>query len=476
MIFKDKAIEEIVDTYVRLKKEKEKNIIRHKNRLIELKNTLDKLDKVAMEANQAKVDHYKKDPLKEKLRNLKLKKTSSISSINVSNVEKDPKHAKNSIQPLREFESDITKNEKYMNYNARDYIEENLMQLTKSKNEDLNAKSDHETLKEARLFFKSINAENMEPQDILDRFQNVVKYSCIPLTKCTKHFESALQKDLSDFKILKMLCEKGGSRKSGRSQKDMICELVANLKHALSLWRKLHYNTHLYLTSHLVFAYHDALKAYPKEINQGTEQEEILEIVIKGIDNETPLETDEMKELIRLIKTYSNKIEHSSGFEHRLMLKPDLNDWIHSSSLKQQLTTKDDVSKLVEKLTSQRLNIQSLKSLHAEYEQRISEYTEKIKNIAAYIKNIVNEQESHIAMREHQNIRQYEKEIEALRYELDGPNLTLMEIDIQLFKSTLAPFIDIIETKQKPDQNEYTNSCQITISPWCYYLDQQVTR
>ena len=79
-------------------------------------------------------------------------------------------------------------------------------------------------------------------------------------------------------------------------------------------------------------------------------------------------------------------------------------------------------------------------------------------------------------MREHQNIRQYEKEIEVLRYELDGPNLKLMEIDIQLFKSTLAPFIDIIETKQKPDQNEYTNSCQITISPWCYYLDQQVTR
>ena len=476
MVFKDKAIEEIVDTYVRLKKEKEKNIIRHKNRLIELKKTLDTLDKVSTEAKV----HHKKDPLKEKLNNLKLKKTSSMSSIKDSKVETDPKHTKNcfqnSIQPVREFDYDITKNEKYLNYNARDFIEENLMQLTKSENEDSNVKSDHETLKEARVFFKSNNAENLEPQDILDRFQNVVKYRYIPLTKCTKHFEAALHKDLSDFKILKTLCEKGGSRKSGRSQKDMICELIANLKHALSLWRKLHYNTQLYLSSHLVFAYHDALKTYPKESNQTTEQDEILRIVIKGIDNENPLETDEMKELVRLIKTYSNKIEHSSGFEHRLMLKPDLNDWIHSSSLKQQLTTNDDVLKLVEKLTSQRLNIQSLKTLHAEYEQRIGDYTEKINKIAAYIKNIVNEQESHIAMREHQNIRQYEKEIEALRYELDEPNLTLMEIDIQLFNSILAPVLDIIETKQKRDQNEHTNSCQMIILPWHYHLEQQVTR
>ena len=79
-------------------------------------------------------------------------------------------------------------------------------------------------------------------------------------------------------------------------------------------------------------------------------------------------------------------------------------------------------------------------------------------------------------MREHRNIRQYEKEIEALQYELDGPNLTLMEIDIQLFKSTLAPFLDIIGMKQKLDQNEYINSYQIIIVPWSYHLDQQVTR
>ena len=160
MVFKDKAIEEIVDTYVRLKKEKEKNIIRHKNRLIELKKTLDTLDKVSTEAKV----HHKKDPLKEKLNNLKLKKTSSMSSIKDSKVETDPKHTKNcfqnSIQPLREFDNDITKNEKYLNYNARDFIEENLMQLTKSENEDSNVKSDHETLKEARVFFKSNNAEN----------------------------------------------------------------------------------------------------------------------------------------------------------------------------------------------------------------------------------------------------------------------------------------------------------------------------
>ena len=479
MIFKDKAIEEIVDTYVRLKKEKEKNIKTHKIRLIELKKTLDTLDKVATQANQAKVNHHKKDPLKEKLRNLKLKKTSSISSVKDSKVERDPKHAKqciqNSIQPLREFDNDITKNKKYLNYNERDYIEENLMQLTKFEDEDSSVKSDNGTLKGARAFFKSNNAENLEPQDILDRFQNVVKYSYIPETKCTKHFDSVLDKDLTDFKILKKLCEKGGSRKSGRSQKDMIFESVANLKHAISLWRKLHYNTQLYLSSHLVFAYHDALKMSQENI-QIAEKEEIFRMVTKGIDNETPLKAEEIKELIRLIKTYSNKIEHSSGFEHRLMLKPDLNDWIHNSSFKSQLTTKDDVLKLVKKLASQRLNIQSLKTLHVEYEQKISEYTEKIKRIGEYIKNIENHQESHIVMREHQNIRQYEKEIEVLRYELDGPNLKLMEIDIQLFKSTLAPFIDILETKQKPDQNEYTNSCQIIISPWCYYLDQQVTR
>ena len=477
MIFKDKAIEEIVDTYVRLKKEREKNIIRHKNRLIELKKTLDNLEKVAMEA---KVDHHKKDPLREKLKNLKLKKTSSMSSIKDSNVERDPKTLKNciqnSIQPLRELDNYITKNEKYLNYNARDFIEENLMQLTKYENEDSDVKSNHERLKEASVFFKTNNAENLEPQDILNRFQNVLKYSYIPLTKCTKHFESSLHKDLSDFKILQTLCEKGGSRKSGRSQKDMIRELFVNFKHALLLWRKLHYNTQLYLSSHLVFAYHDALKKYPRESNQTTEQDEILEIVTKGIDNEKPLESDEMKELIRLIKSYSNKIEHLSGFEHRLMLKPELNDWIHIASLKEQLTTKDDVLELVEKLTSQRLNIQSLKTLHAEYEQKISEYTEKINKIAAYIKNIANELESHIAMREHRNIRQYEKEIEALQYELDGPNLTLMEIDIQLFKSTLAPFLDIIGMKQKLDQNEYINSYQIIIVPWSYHLDQQVTR
>lgn len=298
----------------------------------------------------------------------------------------------------------------------------------------------------------------------------------MPQTKCTKHFESALQRDLSDWKILKLLSEKGGSRKSGRTQKEIILECVANSKHALSLWRKMHYNAQFYILCNLVFAYHDALDINPKQTNMATkEQQELYRLIIKGIDEERPFTACEMKELNILIKAYSNKIEHATGFAHNFMLKPELNDWVNYDSLGQQLNTHTRGINLVQELKSHRQRTKLLKPSHDDYEQRINEYRQKIERIHEYIKNIEEEDENYVIMREHQNIREYEKEIDVLRHNLHEHKLTLMNIEIKLFKSTLAPiFGSLIENEQ--DKNEHDDHSPIFIPPWLYNLDLKVTR
>ena len=142
-------------------------------------------------------------------------------------------------------------------------------------------------------------------------------YGDIPRTKCTRQYESMLYKDISKLQNLKSLVEKGGSRQSGRTQKDIMFEIVENSKHALAIWSKLQYNTKLYILSHYVFVYHDTLKIYGKQIHQAMkEKENILAFVYNGLENEIRLTSCEITQLAGLIKHYSNKMEHISGFEY----------------------------------------------------------------------------------------------------------------------------------------------------------------
>ena len=495
MISKTKAIEEIINTYTRLRNEKENIIKTHKNRLIELQKAIDILYKNSKEchdltktqqqlvnndhesANTATVDHHMSDPLKmfkRKTRRTYLAKEKRSET----HQKTEGLKIQGLIEPVYEFDEDFLENSQCLSYNTRDYIEESLLELTNIESQHSNIQCDREILKQAKLIFEQIDSKSLKACDIADKSKALFKSGDIPRTKCTQHFESILHNDISKLQNLKSLAEKGGSRRSGRTQKDIMFERIRNSKLALALWSKLQFNAKLYTLSHYVFAYHDTLKIYRKQIRQAMkEKEDILEFVTNRLKNEKPLTGCEITQLTGLIKCYSNRMEHISGFKYRFMLTPELNEWIYDGTIQKQLNLEHDTTELVKEIKSYRQKIESSKSLNDDYELKINEYNDRIERTEEYIKKLESSKNAdHVILREHQSLRHYEKEIEALRHSIDGPRHQMMDMEMQLFKATLASIKDLVNKDQESDDNRNIHNMSTCITPWAYSLAEQVTR
>ena len=472
MIFKNKAIEEGIDSIIRQKREKENVIRAHRNRLIELQKSVQAINKSIIEPDAINADHHKSDPLKQY-------KTKSRQRHSVEEIplEIAKKIENDNVKPHREFDQEFLENSGILYYNARDYIEESLIELTKVGNDfQSNEKNDREVLRKAKRIFKFAEQKTLDSRGIHQNFQSLFNSNYIPQTKCTPYFEAMVHKDFLQLQNLQLLAEKGGSRLSGRKQNDIIFEKVENSKHVLALWRKLLYNTKLYILSHIVFVYHDTLRKYQKQSDVDIkEKDEIFKIVIKGLLNNKPLIVSEIKELVKLIKNYSKKMEHT-GITSQFTMSPDLNDWINDANLPAKLPENDYLTEQVQRLKSQRQKIQSIKSIHDDYDSKIKEYSNKIERIEKYIQNLDSERENYIVMREHQNIREYQKEIEILRHEIDQPKLKLMDIEVNLFKYKLALFQNSVGKNQGGVNGEKIEKSRISMSPWLYDIAEQVTR
>ena len=157
-------------------------------------------------------------------------------------------------------------------------------------------------------------------------------------------------------------------------------------------------------------------------------------------------------------------------------MSPDLNDWIYDANLPANIPENDYLTEQVQRLKSQRQKIQSAKSIHDDYEYRIKEYANKIERIEKYIQNLDSESENYIVMREHQNIREYQKEIEILRHEIVGPKLKLMDIEMNLFKYKLTSFQNSVGKNQGGVNGEKIEKSPISMSSWLYNIAEQVTR
>ena len=472
MIFKNKAIEEGIDSIIRQKREKENVIRAHRNRLIELQKSVQAINKSIIEPDAINADHHKSDPLKQyKTKSRQRHSVEEIPLEIVKKIEND------NVKPHREFDQEFLENSGILYYNARDYIEESLIELTKVGNDfQSNEKNDREVLRKAKRIFKFAEQKTLDSRGIHQNFQSLFNSNYIPQTKCTPYFEAMVHKDFLQLQNLQLLAEKGGSRLSGRKQNDIIFEKVENSKHVLALWRKLLYNTKLYILSHIVFVYHDTLRKYQKQSDVDIkEKDEIFKIVIKGLLNNKPLIVSEIKELVKLIKNYSKKMEHT-GITSQFTMSPDLNDWINDANLPAKLPENDYLTEQVQRLKSQRQKIQSIKSIHDDYDSKIKEYSNKIERIEKYIQNLDSERENYIVMREHQNIREYQKEIEILRHEIDQPKLKLMDIEVNLFKYKLALFQNSVGKNQGGVNGEKMEKSRISMSPWLYDIAEQVTR
>ena len=99
MIFKNKAIEEGIDSIIRQKREKENVIRAHRNRLIELQKSVQAINKSIVEPDAINADHHKSDPLKQY-------KTKSRQRHSVEEIplEIAKKIENDNVKPHREFD------------------------------------------------------------------------------------------------------------------------------------------------------------------------------------------------------------------------------------------------------------------------------------------------------------------------------------------------------------------------------------
>ena len=208
------------------------------------------------------------------------------------------------IQPMSALEISEDK----LKFKAQDFIEEGLL------NFDINAKynvQEVSPIKEATSIFNKIQSKGQGLQYF------VGKHSLLRTNTDYYHidrkFVSLQSEELDKLLALKHLVEKGGSRKSGRTQKEIMNEKESRAKEAMKIYSRLLNRVRYFSLSNYVFLYHDTMAEYVKSYyhvmekasttSLQQEKKKLLEMIERGLTDEAISE-----ELVYLFIDYSNKM------------------------------------------------------------------------------------------------------------------------------------------------------------------------
>ena len=432
-------------------------------------------DKSVENTSQEKTFHVKGDPLKKFL-------TSKTSRVQQGNDKiHDP-----TFNTLNTLNQDLIANSVMeidvnslmasgiLTYNAWDYVEKGLLELDNYFCDDIAKLSAVDTLSQAKLIFDNVQSDSQSLRYFHRKLNFLYDYGIIPRSTCSDKLEFILRTNLTKLLKLKGYWN-GGSRKSGRSQKDMISERLEISKNALKIVNSILYNLQFYALSNFVFLYHDTLVMYHKQGKEQTEERQhIISLIEKGlaVKDDYRLKIHDLRHLIKQIKNYSEKMEHANGFTYRKALNPYMNEWVNYYNEQKMNFVGSDMHNLISEVTQQRKYIQSEVTLLEERKSTLKILQDDINRRKRKIKEYEGETNiSDMIMNEHKKIRITEDEIDQMNRNINQPQLKLIHLEVRLLNELAQERKSLLQGLNVPNHN-----IAKSLMAWLDPQSTQVTR
>ena len=270
----------------------------------------------------------------------------------------------------------------------------------------------------------------------------------LPACKSNKilneHLIEIMLMALNEFIKAKDLMMKGGSRKSGRTRAEMTTERLTHGERALNMYHELQSMVQFFTISTCGFVYQNTMSKYlsryytrykyPNEnLSMLEQKEKIINLIKKGLMGQEIIE-----ELCSSLDAYCAEVDQYFNYEHQLRKDSTLNDWMDKQDISSvSFNGCDDVKSLANRIYLQRKTIDSEENSSDTINAQIEAREKRKERLKDQLENLPRER--HLA--QHEKIQNLEREITDMKQLLKDNEYKLMELEMELFQSSLSTWL-----------------------------------